>query len=222
MAEIKFTKHHEIKEDRFIEFTTVELPQKIQQYRRHGIIGAISILAVVIAVFAIRTSRENRTQSANELFGKSLVALEQGEISSAITGFQQLAERYSGTAYGNYALYYMGDIYYRMNNYQAAIDQYKRFISAYSGKEFLAAAARKGLGACYQQMGDYTKAVQSYSEVISDYPRDFSIPEVLLKRARCYVKTGKNDLAKKDCTRILQEHRESIYRADVENLLATL
>jgi outer membrane protein assembly factor BamD (BamD/ComL family) len=200
----------------------VELPQKIQQYRKHGIVTIVGVLVVVIAVYAFRSTQANRTQSANELFGKALVSLEQGEISSAIAGFQQLAERYNGTAYGKYSLYYMGDIYYRMNNYQGAIDQYKRFISLYSGKEFLAAAARKGLGASYQQMGDYAKAVQSYSELINNYPRDFSIPEVLLKRARCYVKMGKIDLAKKDCARILQEYQDTSYRADVENLLATL
>ena len=222
MAEIKFTKQHEIKEDRFVEFTTIEFPHLVQKYSRHALIAVGAVAVIIAAFFGIRAAQDNKTQAANELFGKALVALEQGEISPAISNFQQLAEKYSGTNFGKYSLYYMGDIYFRMNNYQGAIDQYRRFIRAYSGQEFLAAAARKGLGASYQQMGDLNKAVQAYSEVIDDYSKDFSVPEVLLKRARCYVKLGKPELAKKDCVRILAEFKTTPYRGDVENLLATL
>jgi tetratricopeptide (TPR) repeat protein len=222
MPEIKFSKTHKIKEDRFVEFTTIELPQKVQLYKKQALLAVAVIAAVAIAVWAVRTSRDKTSQSANELFGKALVALDQGELSPAISSFQQLAEKYSGTDFGKYSLYYMGDIYYRMNNFQGAIDQYRRFIKAYSAKNFLSAAARKGLAASYQQTGDLNKAVETYSEIIHDFPQDFSVPEALFKRARLYAKVGKPDLARADCERVLREYKSSAYRDEVANFLAAL
>jgi tetratricopeptide (TPR) repeat protein len=222
MAEIKFSKTHKIKEDRFVEFTTIELPQRVQQYRKQALMALGGIGAVAAIILGVIAAQNKKTQSANEVFGQALVAMDQGELSPAISHFQQLTEKYGGTDFGKYALYYMGDIYYRMNNYQGAIDQYRRFISSYSGKSFLSAAARKGLAASYQQTGDLEKAIKFYSEVLEKYPKDFSVPEVLLKRAHCYIKQGRLDLAKKDCERILVDYKTTIYRENVANLLATL
>ncbi len=221
MTEIKFSKAHELKEDKLVEWIAV-VKRKSHEFRKNIFVGLIGILVLLALVFFFRWDRQHKANEAAQLFGKSVVLFQQEKSQSAVDTLQKIYKEYAGTSAASKSVFILANLDYQNGNYDNAVKFYEMFENEYGHKDFLHAAALKGLGACYEQKKDYTRAVSVYARIQKDFSRDFSIPEVLLKMAHCYMKMDKPEKAKSLCEEVIRNHEKSIYIPQAKLLLNSL
>lgn len=221
MAIIKFSKKHKIKEDRFIE-SVFELRQKAQDYKKHLLIGLGILVFVGLVTVLVYKIRTRTNQEANALFGTALIEYQQGRYSDAIAKLKQISDNFSGSTSAPKAMFLYGSLYYDLGNYQLAVEAFKKYIEKYNDADFLDPTVYKGLGSAYMQLGDFKQAVQAFSDAVGRYPKDFQVPELLYKQARCHLELKDTATAKTELERIISEFPKSAEARQAGLLLASL
>jgi tetratricopeptide (TPR) repeat protein len=162
--------------------------------------GGVVIMAVVLFfVMQNRNSASASLEAQAEMISPTMF-YEQDSFRLAIagdgqqfSGFEGLADDYSGTSAGNLMKYYVGTAYLRMNNFDMAIE----YLEGYDqGDDMLSAAALAALASAYEQQNEFDKAAEKFEEASSTpEENDFSTPYYLMQAARNYESAGKKDAA---------------------------
>ena len=98
-------------------------------------------------------------------------------------GFIGVIEDYSSTSTANLANYYAGICYYRLNDFDNAIEYLQNFNSS----DIMLSPIAKGLlGDAYSEKNDLDKAVSYYMEAANASKNDFTTPMFLLKAGNTY------------------------------------
>ena len=98
-------------------------------------------------------------------------------------GFIGVIEDYSSTSTANLANYYAGICYYRLNDFDNAIEYLQNFNSS----DIMLSPIAKGLlGDAYSEKNDLDKAVSYYMEAANASTNDFTTPMFLLKAGNTY------------------------------------
>ncbi|MGC8803195.1 MAG: tetratricopeptide repeat protein [Bacteroidales bacterium] len=95
-------------------------------------------------------------------------------------GFLKIIDEYGITSSANLARYYAGICYLHMGNFQAAIDQLKKF---HSSDKLVRPIALGATGDAYAELGDYDKALKYYQKAARKGDNDFTAPLYLMKAA---------------------------------------
>lgn len=134
-------------------------------------------------------------------------------------GFIKLAKKYSGTAAGNLANYYMGICYLRMGNYKDAVSALEKF----DGKGTMVGNQAYGaLGDAYMEMGNAAKAIENYKKASEDKENGYTTPLYLYRLGIAYSGSGKTNEAKEAFLRIRNEFPRSMQARDVEKELGRI
>jgi TolA-binding protein len=221
MAEIKFSKQHKIKEDRFLEIV-FSLRKKMDENKKPLIYVVVGLVAVVLIVFVVFQYKGKINEEAGAVFGKATLLLQSGNYTEALTELKKISEQYSGSSAASKSLFLSGSVYYDLGNYQLAIESFKKYVDKYSGSEFLDPAVYKGLGASYMQLNDFSSAVEAFKKALSSYPKDFQIPEIRYKLALCLLELKETEKAKSELAIIIKDSPKSQYAHQADNLLVTL
>ncbi|MEW6041529.1 MAG: tetratricopeptide repeat protein [Elusimicrobiota bacterium] len=221
MAEIKFSKHHEIKEDRFIEWLA-EAKKKILEKQKKIWTVFVIILVIAALVFFFRWDKKQKNYLADKLFGKVMVLFQDGKTQEGVDTLQKIYKDFPGTHAASKSLFILANLEYHNNNYENAIKFYEIYEREYGRGDFFHAAAVKGIGACYEQKKEYDKALKYYERIRKDFKDDFSIPEILLKMARCYKATDKMEKSKTMCEELISKYEKSEYADQAKLLLNSL
>lgn len=160
------------------------LEQKVQNNQKIIMWACVGAALVVCLVFLYVYAFHNpRVEAANNAIGQADTELLMGNDSTALAGYQDVADNYGGDA-ANRAALNAAIILYREKKYQEAID----YLDRYDAKEsVVGAGARALMGDCYVNLKDYDKAIKCFSAAVklSDSNPHYT-PYFLLKEATVY------------------------------------
>jgi tol-pal system protein YbgF len=107
--------------------------------------------------------------SADTLYSNGLRDITSGKYDLARKEFQDYLKYYGETELASNAQFYLGEIAFKQKQYEQAISEYDRLISAYP-KSFKIASARYRKGMALIELGQKTAGVRELREVIKRYP----------------------------------------------------
>src|SRR5215471_4697461 len=122
----------------------------------------------------------NAAPPADVLYNNGLSDFNAGKNDVAASEFTQFLQVYGNNDLAGNAQFYLGEIDYRRNNFQAAIQDYNKVLDQYPGGNKGAAAQLKK-GFAYLELGQKDAGVQELRSLISRYPKS---PEAIQARDR--------------------------------------
>lgn len=122
----------------------------------------------------------SKAPPADELYNTALSDFNAGKSDLAATEFTQFLQVYGNNDLAGNAQFYLGEIDYRRNNFQAAIQDYNKVLDQYPGGNKGAAAQLKK-GFALLELGQKDAGVQELRSLISRYPKS---PEAVQARDR--------------------------------------
>lgn len=122
-------------------------------------------------------------------------------------GVLYIIKEYSGTKAANLAKYYAGMSYYRLKDYNKAIEYLKDFST--NAKQ-VQAVAYGSIGDAYSELKKNEEAIEYYKKAGSHFPEDEAISSEYLFRAASFLElNGKNDAALEIYKQIKQNYPKS-------------
>ena len=134
-------------------------------------------------------------------------------------GFEQIAEKYSGTKAANLAEYGMGMAYMRLRDYNNAISHLKKFNS---DDDIFGALAYGNIGDAYLQQKNNAEALKYYIKAFEHSNNDFVTPIYLKKAGIVASLQGKKDDALKYYERIKDEFPTSEEARTIDILIGKI
>ena len=107
--------------------------------------------------------------SADVLYSNALRDVNGKHNDLATQEFQDYLKYYGDTDLASNAQFYLGEIAYNQNQFQAALDAYNKVIENYP-KSFKTASARMKKGFCLSELGQKASAVRELRAVVRLYP----------------------------------------------------
>ncbi|MDD2387135.1 MAG: tetratricopeptide repeat protein [Bacteroidales bacterium] len=162
----------------------------IETNQKAFIYGLAAILIIVLLVISyFKFIREPRTQEAWAESYKAEFYFEQDSFNLALNGdgaylgFNDIIDDYGRTPMGNAAKYYAGVCYMRTGDFEAAIDNLKRFKSK---DPMVGAMAVNLIGDAYMELGEIDKALKNYLDAAKRADNEFLSPIFLMKAGQTY------------------------------------
>jgi len=122
-------------------------------------------------------------------------------------GVLYIIKEYSGTKAANLAKYYAGMSYYRLKDYNKAIEYLKDFST--SAKQ-VQAVAYGSIGDAYSELKKNEEAIEYYKKAGTHFPEDEAISSEYLFRAASFLElNGQNDAAIEIYKQIKQNYPKS-------------
>ncbi len=118
-----------------------------------------------------------------------------GAFKNALSAFDGVYHQYPGTRAGKLSLLYSGDCHYQLGEFDKAVESFNAFLSLGEPDEFKEVSLYE-IGQSYEAMHQYDKALPYYSNLSELRPRVFK-GLAYESMARCLLKLGKPDMAKK-------------------------
>lgn len=132
-------------------------------------------------------------------------------------GFLEITDNYSGTKAGNLARYYLGIAFLRTGQFEAAIQELKKFDSE---DEMLGPLAIGAMGDAFMELGDLNKAVDHYEDAATHRKNEFTSPMFLKKAAATHEILGNYSDALDHYKTIQEEYKNSAEAANIEKFIA--
>jgi tetratricopeptide (TPR) repeat protein len=165
----------------------------VQQNRLAVLVGiAVVCVAVVIVAGVLWYDHEN-LQKALALYREATEHYltrpadqpKQADqnLKQALAIYQQLVQDYPRTTVAPVALYQLANAFVQINDFDAAIDAYKRFVLLYPNHAMLVSLVQQRLGYAYLLKGDREQAVKAFSAVL-DMPGALNKDHVLFELAK--------------------------------------
>lgn len=244
MATTKRITRKEIKQpDEFISFSARAF-EFAQTHTRKIIIGAASVLALALLMWAVSAYSNKKEAQASRLLAQAQELLQPispeaqagqpvpaaGKVdpeasARALALLQDVVDHYKRTEAGKVAWILLGQRQYEEGNFDAAIDTYEAFLKKGGRKPELKAMAREGLAYAHEAKEDFAQAAIYYEQLSKS-----SLTNVqgwaFLGMARCYESLGEVQKAI-DAYRTLladcpQHPKAEEARANIARLAASL
>ena len=150
--------------------------------------GAI-ILIIAVAVYYHLTSGSEK--EASLLGYKAYNYYTEGDYNLALSSFQEIINKYSRSSSAPIALYYSGNSYLGLGQYEEAIQAYRKFAEKYPGQEAILPLVYINLGHSYMNKKDYNNAISAFKQVLT--LKDSAISDrAVYETARAYEASGDN------------------------------
>jgi len=194
----------------------------VRNNSRHVIRIAVAVLIISFLTYGwIYYNREKEKEASlvfyqSEQFYKSNrysqtanQPVEEG-YSLALRKFEDIMKKYSGTSSALKALFYIGDCYYHLRDYDKAIDYYKQFINRSRKGDYLVCFAFEGLGYCYEEEEDYQQALEYFKKSMEESEIDIEKLQYL-NIARCYEALNDKAHALQFYKKVIDDQSNSIF-----------
>lgn len=209
-----------------IEVTLTKSEKFINQYKKQLIIGFVTIIAVILAVWGGHkwfSAREDACQTQLAL-GQKYFAAQQWDLAlkgdtakvegEAFKGYLKIADEYSMTDGANVAHIYAGICYYQKGETKLAIEQLEKFSA--QGDQSISANALGALANCYAAEGQLDKAVDTFKDAAKKADNAATSPIFLLQAAGILESQDKKAEANELYTKIKKDYPTSQY-SNVQN-----
>jgi len=193
-----------------------------------GIIGGIALLVAGYYAYNKLYMLPREQKAAGEMWMAQVWFNEENsELALAgddvYAGFEEIADKYSGTNAAKLANYYMGIIYRdkgTAEDFQTALDYF--LVAADLKDQAIGPLAAGNAGDMYVELGDNAKALECFEDAADRSDNVFISSTYLMKAAQLCMLEGNNDPAKKYLSRIIEDYPTSSQFADAEKYLAAI
>ncbi|MDM7913868.1 MAG: tol-pal system YbgF family protein [Candidatus Eisenbacteria bacterium] len=219
MSEGKLTKQ-ELRED-----PVVTAMMQIGTSAKKRLPYLLAAVALVVAVFVVlqvmQRSKASGERAAAVLVLEGENQYQNGNLSEALSKFQQAADRYGGSRSGKLATMRTGDIQMELGNVAEAKARYEKFLRASPEGGLLRSSALRGLAGALESSGQKEEAAKRFLEAadVPDSPLQF---DDLLSAGNAYLDAGKLDDAEKAFQRAIAEHPSHPRARDAREGLETV
>jgi len=135
-------------------------------------------------------------------------------------GVLYIIKEFSGTKAANLAKYYAGMSYYRLKDYNKAIEYLKDFST--NAKQ-VQAVAYGSIGDAYSELKKNDEAIDYYKKAGTHFPEDEAISSEYLFRAASFLElNGKNDAALEIYKQIKQDYPKSEKGFSIDKYISRL
>lgn len=171
-----------------IEESISRTEQFLEKYQKQLTILAGVILLVVVLVFVYnKFIVEPQTTEAQEQVFVAQQYFERDSFNLALNGdgdfpgFLEIIDEYGATNIADLSQYYAGISYYKLGEYENAID----YLSSFStNDDMLSAVANGAIGDSYSELGKFEKAASYYKKAADQSDNKLTAPIYLLKYGR--------------------------------------
>lgn len=122
-------------------------------------------------------------------------------LSTAADAYRYVKDTMSSSSATPWVLFQLGNVYYRMENYDEAIRAYRDFLDRYSG-HLLAPIVRQSLGYAYEEKGLFPEAIQQFESIPAH--DSFLTAQAGWDAGRCYEKSGQTNDAIRSYARAVE------------------
>ncbi len=186
------------------------------------VVGVIVVIAAGYIAYT-RFVMEPREQRAMEEIYMAERYFENDSLEKALygdgihLGFLDIIEEFRFTKTANLARYYAGISYFRLDEYEKAIDHLK---SHRPRDQIVGALSYGAIGDAYLELSDKSQAIRYYTRAYRHEPNIFTTPVFLFKAAQLYEYKGKYNDALRLYKRIKYEYQDSREARDIERYIA--
>jgi tetratricopeptide (TPR) repeat protein len=167
----------------------------LEKYKKTLSIAALVVLAAVAVIFAYKKFYiQPLKEEAQEQIFIAQQYFERDSFNLALNGdgdypgFIQIIDDYSSTEVGKTANYYAGICYYKLGEYENAID----YLNNFSTKDKLVSSVAFGcIGDSYIELNNLEKAAEFYKKASEVNENKLTTPIYLMKLGRVYEETQK-------------------------------
>ena len=194
MSKIKYTTKELKRPDRFRELLAESL-EGLSHYFNKILIGVGVIVVVLLGVCFASSQQEEKDLLANEQFQKAIKSYDDGEMKNSLSQLQTLREEHPKADLSVLALYQMGTISYKLENYEEAIKYLELFLDEDPEDDIFRDGAYVVTGLSYFKLEQWDNSIEYLSEV----DRSTSPYYVQARRhlSLVYEKTGEPKKAEK-------------------------
>lgn len=186
-------------------------------------IGVIVVLAVVVlGGFGYRFTRQQTIDSAQDTFGKAMVAFQADRTDEAANGFTEVLDSYANTPQAAYSALMLGRIYMEQKNYDQAAGYFEQASQIKRNTGFVDGEALVALAAAYEAQGNTQRAVEYYQQALNQPDIGFRYPSIRWKMALAYQELGNIDQSRQALQQIVSDTTAGEYEKKAKNLLAEL
>lgn len=167
----KLTKQ-ELKQPDKLQIMFAEVMDYLSQHKKEMTIGVSAVILVLLVVTGWYFYRQNEEKTALTLYNKAteeyFVARATGkDPSAAIKRYEEIETKYSGTQAAAFATYRLGNLSLNLNNVDAAMKWYQKYLNHDSSDNEFKALVLNGLGYCYEIKKDYKNALVYFEKAAS-------------------------------------------------------
>ncbi len=215
------------------------------QHNRGVVLGLIAIVVLggaVAGVLNATSATANAEASALFFEGHDAYSAPLGDAPAIVTGasadtesykdekeratkarekFQATVAAQPGTGVATLAQLYIGHTSMTLGEYDQAIEGYNAFLNGSERDDPLRALALDGLASAYDAKGEPDKAIEQL-ETLVGLPGKAGEALALLKIAKLYERTGKQDEAKAAAERLSSDFADSPLKSQADELLGRL
>ncbi|MCF6158635.1 MAG: tetratricopeptide repeat protein [wastewater metagenome] len=194
--------------------STANIIKTLNKYKVYIGIGVGVAIAASAGSLSFITMNKKKTQAAWQNLWKInkdlTMALEprgkeakerDAALSSAANAYKYIRDNMSSTSATPWVLFQLGNVSYRLKNYDEAIQAYNDFLNRYRSHS-LSPIVRQSLGYAYEEKGLLSEAVQQFETVAAQ--NSFLTAQVEWDAGRCYEKLGQTDDAVRSYTRAVE------------------
>ena len=194
----------------------------LEKYQKQLTIAAIVVLIVVGLIYAYKKFyiMPQQAEALEQIF-KAQQYFEKDSFNLALNGdgdypgFIQIIDDYGSTNVADGALLYAGLSYYKIGDYDNAVDYLKKFSTK---DKMLAATAFVNIGDSYTEKGEYKNAAEYYKKAADENNKILS-PIYLMKLGRVYEELGKWQDAVDAYQQIKNDYKESAEAREIEKFI---
>lgn len=187
--------------------------EEFLEKHKNVVFGIVLVIALILGgIYFYNYWQDRQSEQAQEEMFQAVFYFEGDELDKALNGdgnypgFLQIIEDYGSTDAANLAHFYVGAIYLKQGEYQAAIDELNEF----SADDLLVQARAYSLmGDAYMELGQYDDAANAYERAASHNENEYFTPYYLNKAALANELGGNTAAALENVTEIVEKYAAS-------------
>jgi tetratricopeptide (TPR) repeat protein len=206
------------------EQATVSIPKKNQQLIVYLLVGGLIAVAGFFG-YSELYQKPLEAKAADAMYvAEKYFANDSSELvlkgDGTSKGVLYIIKEFSGTKAANLAKYYAGMSYYRLKDYNKAIEYLKDFST--NAKQ-VQAVAYGSIGDAYSELKKNDEAIDYYKKAGTHFPEDEAISSEYLFRAASFLElNGKNDAALEIYKQIKQDYPKSEKGFSIDKYISRL
>ncbi|KAB2833276.1 MAG: tetratricopeptide repeat protein [Candidatus Brocadia sp.] len=128
-------------------------------------------------------------------------------LNATAEAFKYMRDNLSSSSATPWVVFQLGNVYYRLKNYDEAIRTYSDFLSSYSGHS-LTPIVKQSLGYAYEEKGLFPEAVKQFEDISANV-RNFLVAQGNWDAGRCYEKLSQTNNAIRSYTKTIEVYPNS-------------
>ena len=175
-------------------------------HTRNLAIGAGVLVAIVVGVVFFESSRTASNKAASTQFALAVADVKTNQTDAAAQKLTEVVARHGGTAPGNQARLYLGDIELKRGNAAAALVQYDAFLGKVNRGDFLWTVGQRGKSIALENQSKFAEAAAAFEALAGGNMGPEEKAHALTDAAQARFRAGDKNGAIALYDRILKEY----------------